>query len=369
MHNKKTPFCTVPFVEAFSGSNSEFRNCCATYPQIESNPGQTFLNWWKDPRLVKFREDMYLDKWHQDCYKCQFNENQNKKSFRTAVNESITITENFDKWPQRWNLKFGNICNLSCWTCNEYSSSTIAQHKKIIGILPEGFVDPETKFKIQWETLELDVLKSYDYHEIVTLTLLGGEPLYNSIVINFLRKLQNLNLANRTRLEFHTNATKINKKLFLQKNWNYVCIFLSLDAVEKKAEWLRYGTKWKNIESNINFFKSVVDYIEVQCTLSILNINDLPTLDIFCKNQDLPLQINLLSTPEFMSIMSWPGSKDLITDCNYLKDHGFEYLYNSIGTSPDHEATVKLKTYINQFNNIRKSLKDYDVKLYNAINL
>jgi hypothetical protein len=67
--------------------------------------------------------------------------------------------------------------------------------------------------------------------------------------------------------------------------------------------------------------------------------------------------------------MSWPGSKDLITDCNYLKDHGFEYLYNLIGTTPDNEATVKLRTYINQFNNIRKNLKDYDVKLYNAINL
>jgi len=367
MHKNK-PFCTVPFAEGFSGVNAPFRNCCAADPQISSRAGQTFAEWQKDPRLIAFKESMYTDQWPTECYRCQLREQESGSSFRTAVNSTIDINDNFGMWPSRWNLKFGNVCNLACWTCDEYSSSVIAQHKKTINILTENFVNPEQEFLKLWADLEYDVLKSYEYHDIVTLTLLGGEPMYNKTVSNFLTRLIDLGLASRTRLEFHTNATKINKKLLTKNIWNYVCVFLSLDAIGKKAEWLRYGSHWADIETNINFFKEESNYVEVQCTLSILNINDLPELDKFCKSVDLPLKIMLLSSPEFMSIIKWPGDKQLITDSDYLIDNGFEYYYNLIGIQPDNTSIIKLKNYINQYSTIRQDLINFDVKLAHAIN-
>ena len=370
---QRRPFCTVPFAEGFSGPgfsgvNSEFRNCCLTDPQILSQPGQTFTDWQQDPRLIAFKKSMYTEGWHKDCYRCQLQEEESGSSFRTAVNDQVKIDKNFGIWPSRWHIKFGNICNLACWTCDEHSSSVIAQHKKTIKILDENFIDPTQQFKTLWTTLEHDVLKSYDYHDIITLSLLGGEPLYNKIVSNFLSRLKDLGLASRTRLEFHTNGTKINETLFSKNTWNYVCVFLSLDAIGKKAEWLRYGGRWQDIESNITFFKSVADYLEVHCTLSILNINDLPSLDKFCKILDLPLKILLLSEPNFMSIIKWAGNKNLITDPNYLANNGFDYYYNLIGSNPDNNSVTQLKDYINQYNSIRHNLKDYDIRLYNAIN-
>ena len=129
MPNNK-PFCVVPFVEAFSGDGSAFRNCCATNPSIASLPGQNFQQWWQDPRLLEFRHQMLSNRWPTECESCQIQEANSGASMRTAINQAVGIDKNFGRWPSRWNLKFGNVCNLSCWTCNENFSSVIAQHKK-----------------------------------------------------------------------------------------------------------------------------------------------------------------------------------------------------------------------------------------------
>lgn len=350
------PFCTVPFAEAFSGDVSTFRNCCSVDPAITSEPGQTFVEWWHSAKFLEFKNRLYQNQWLEECRGCQFQEQHSGASFRTAVNDSVNLSQNFGIWPSRWNLKFGNVCNLACWTCNEYSSSVIAQHKKIIGILPEDFLDPEKDFQRQWPQLEKDVLASYKYHDTVTLTLLGGEPLYNKTINNFLTKLVELGLSARTKLEFHTNGTKVNSELFTKNNWDYICIFLSLDAVGDKAEWLRYGCSWKNIESNIEHFKALSDYLEVHCTLSVLNLCDLPDLKKFCKANELPLKINLLSQPSFMSLASWPGDKHKIANFDSLNNNGLSNYFDLIGTQPDPQAITALDAYINQFRAIRKSL-------------
>ena len=362
------PFCSAPFIEGFSGLTSLFRNCCVADPQIQSLPDQTFVQWWSDSRLEKFRQSMYTTEWPKECYRCQVEENETGRSFRTALNSS-TVGESFGKWPSRWNLKFGNVCNLACWTCNEHSSSVIAQNKRVIGILPENFVDPEEQFQSQWKSLKNDILTSYEYHKVVTLTLLGGEPLYNSTVISFLQELKDSGLADRTRLEFHTNATKVNKILFEKGLWNYVCIFVSLDAVGIKAEWLRYGCKWSVIESNIEFLQSAADYFEIQCVLSVLNLNDLPALKKFCLEKNTPLNITLVTTPECMSIEKWSGNPDIIADQEYLADNGCIGYYELLGSKMIPGTQEELQTYIKQFDKIRRNLQDFDPKLAHALGL
>lgn len=366
----KKPFCVAPFAEGFSGAKSAFRNCCVTDPHILSLPEQTFEQWWADSRLNEFRDRLLTNAWPTDCHRCQIQEQETGHSFRTALNESTEITKTFGLWPSRWNLKFGNICNLACWTCDEKSSSVIQQNKKVIGILPDNFVDPEETFQQQWKTLKQDVLKSYDYHDTVTLTLLGGEPLYNSTVIEFLQDLKTLNLSKRTRLEFHTNGTKFNHSLFADRDvWNYVCIFISLDAVGKKAEWLRYGCNWSKVESNIKLLQQAADYVEVHCTLSVLNLNDLPELGQFCQTNNLPLKIIMLASPEYMSILKWSGDPALVADRSRLERQGFASYYDRLGKFPDPDAVHNLKHYIEQFDGIRQNLQNIDPKLARAIGL
>lgn len=360
----RRPFCVVPFVEAFSGYGTAFRNCCAADPQIASEPGQTFEQWQQDPRLEEFRQRMWTNDWLPECHRCQRQEQESGHSFRTAVNAAATdIQRNFGVWPNRWNLKFGNICNLACWTCHEQASSVIAQHKRRLNILPVDFEDPEMVFQRQWPDLQALVLKSYEFHDVVTLTLVGGEPLYNRTVAMFLQDLIDLGLATRTRLEFHTNATHTNTDLLSRGIWNHVCAFLSLDAVGTKAEWLRYGCRWGDIVDNIDFFQTQTDYVEVHCTLGVLNIGDLPALHKFCQSQKLPLKVSLLTDPDFMNLLYWSGDPVLIANKTALRDCGYEYYYNIIGTQARADSQQKLASYINQFKELRRDLHEFDSNL------
>jgi hypothetical protein len=363
----RKPFCVVPFVEAFSGYESAWRNCCAADPQITSLPDQTFEQWQQDHRLQSFRQRLQDQTWQPECHKCQRQEQESGHSFRTAVNDAVDITDTFGVWPSRWNLKFGNICNLACWTCNEQASSVIAQHLRRLDLLPLGFQDPEQEFQQQWPELQQAVLKSYDYHAVVTITLVGGEPMYNRTVAKFLQHLLDLGLAARTRLEFHTNATHVNPALFAHRAWNHVCAFLSLDAVGARAEWLRYGSSWSDIEHNIGFFHAVADYVEVHCTLSVLNIGDLVQLQQFCDLKQLPLQIGLLTEPDFMNLLYWPGDPALLADAEGLATLGHQYYYEQIGSQPDATAPARLEQYFAKFGPVRGNLADRDPKLFHAI--
>lgn len=362
----KRPFCVVPFVEAFSGIVSTYRDCCSTSPCIDSQPEQSFEQWWHSAELNKFRQELQHNQWPDRCSKCRIQEEAGGHSFRQAVN---AVTDKIQPWPQRWNLKFGNVCNLSCWTCNELSSSVIAQHKRQINILPADYADPTQSFLESWPGLKQNILKSYDYYPTVTLTLLGGEPLYIKQIPEFLEELSELGLAPRTRLEFHTNATQFRTRLFVDYDWNYVCIFLSLDAVGKKAEWLRYGCDWAEVEKNIDCFKQTADYLEVHCTLSVLNLADLPELDNFCRTHQLPLKVLTLSSPSFMSLTGWSGTAEELANQDQLSSLGYGTYYDLVGTDPVADSKQLLSDYIKQFDTIRTPLHNFDPRLAQVLNL
>lgn len=363
MSNTKT-LCAVPLVEAFTDETAGFRNCCSAYPQTHSLPGETFSDWWHGDAMQQFRAKFGQQELPTSCHRCRLQEQSSGSSFRTAVNATVDMTRLQLSWPSRWNVIFGNICNLACWTCNENASSVIETHKRRLNILPVDFVDPQTRFMQAWPGLKDNILKSYQHHDIVTLTVLGGEPLYNATVIDFLSYLVDSGLSKRTKLEFHTNATKKSNKIvdILQPcHWNYTCAFLSIDAVGAKAEWLRYGSDWNTVEKNINFFKQTANYIEIHCVLSVLNIRDAVALKMFCEQHNLPLKFQSISRPDFMSLAAWP--KENLCNSQELAQHGLGKYAELVGTQPMSDAPAQLQNYIKQFDSIRQPLGTVDPEL------
>jgi organic radical activating enzyme len=371
MPNYKT-LCAVPFVEAFSNPAGGWRNCCTAAPQVTSAPEQSFNDWWAGDSMQDFRSEFGGDSLPLSCTNCALQEQASGNSFRTAVNNTVDLTNLRSIWPSRWNVIFGNTCNLACWICNEHSSSTIEQHKKKLSLLPLNYQSSNDRFENTWATLRENILKSYQHHDTVTLTILGGEPLYNLTVIEFLSFLVDNNLSRRTRLEFHTNATKFNQKIqtvLEQDNWNHVCIFLSLDAVGKKAEWLRYGCNWDQIKNNIPQLKKCANYVEVHCTLSMLNLIDLDNLQKFCEQQHLLLKVNPLSDPAYMDIRHWDLDKDIILQYVDIAHQNFSVFYQLLGSDPVPGAAAGLRDYINKFKSTRRSLKEFDPRLYEILGL
>ena len=281
----------------------------------------------------------------------------NFSSFRTAVNK----WENTDHThPAGWNIIFGNTCNLACWSCNENSSSVIFQHKKKAGLV-SGKDLSESNFKKSWSDLRKNILKSYDHHETVNLTLLGGEPLYNKSVIEFLKELTDMDLASRTRLEFHTNGTVYPYKVFPRDKkspWQHVCTFISLDAAGPYAEWLRYGCNWSKVDKVVDSLIALSHYIEIQCTLTVLNINQLQNLSSYAQSKNVRLRISTTAEPDFMALENWDLLKEsLLVNKQYDQ---FQIYYDLIGTTPKTGSSNRLKDYIRKFDGIRKPLSDFD---------
>lgn len=355
-------YCAVPFFVGFLDDRMNFRNCCSADPQLQSNE-ESFSDWWASEKMNSFREE-FGSGWPQSCARCKHQEENGIKSFRQSINDQVksNVIKDSVQWPLHWNIPFSNICNLGCWTCADSASSYIENQKRKLGLLSDEYISPNQRFKKLWPGLKQDVLKSYQHHDTVTLTILGGEPLYNKDVIDFLLELVDLGLHTRTRLEFHTNATVMNKKIenIFKLNWQYICVFFSLDAVGSKAEWLRYNCLWSEVEKNVPLINAVVDYTEVHCTVSVLNIMDIVKLQEFCDAVAVPLKPSLLSSPDFLSIYSWPLLPDILVEPKDLgKYPGF---YDLIGSKPDRSAPEKIKNHINQFNSLRKPIEDFDKK-------
>jgi molybdenum cofactor biosynthesis enzyme MoaA len=364
--------CAVPFTKSWTNSYGRFRNCCTADPQISSTPGQTFVQWWSSNELNSFRESLKNSVLPPSCHKCAFHESNHEESVRTAVNKNVDFENTNFSWPNSWDIQFGNKCNLACWTCSEMSSSLIMQHKKKIKILPESFENTEIEFSKNWKDIRLNFLKSYDVHDVVTLTAVGGEPMFNKKFLLFLQELIDLGLSTRTKLEIHTNGSYCNtriEKLLSQHFWKYICVFVSVDAVGPKASWLRYGSDWKKIVANIKKIQKLANYVEIHCVLSLLNIGDLVNLKDFCDQLELKLLATPISRPEYMRLDTWHLDQNLLCSKEELIKSGYGEYYNLLGTMPDEKMYAQLQNYIKSFDSIRRPLKDVDSKLSIALGL
>jgi organic radical activating enzyme len=356
-------FCNIPYVRGFVLNNGSFRNCCSAIPPIKSN--EPWDRWWhNNEEMNNFREELTHNQFPKSCEACKIREEMNNNSFRKDINKLYpTINKNY---PNSWSIMFGNTCNLSCWICSETASSVIEKDKRKLNLLPNNFSSPNILFNEKWENTKNSILETYNHHMTVTLNLLGGEPMYNKLVSDFLILLYNKGLSKRTKLEITTNGTKSNLLKYIKKeNWNYIYFAVSVDATKKRAEWIRYGCDWDSINSNIELLKEHSNYVELHCALSILNIMDLPNLHDYASKKEMKLIINPVLSPSHFNIKKWDGKNTLIR--KDFEDRNLSQYFDLIGIESTSGTSVSVQSYIKQFDSIRKPLVEFDKELYDFI--
>ena len=248
-------------------------------------------------------------------------------------------------------------------------SSTIAAHKKRIGLVSADRAQSNDKFLAKWPELRKHIMNSYRQHDRITLVLLGGEPSYNPLVLEFLQHIHDEGLAPQTRIELTTNGTRSNKEFFdliTSPNWLSVSVFVSVDAIGEKAEWLRYGCKWSDVENNIKAYARYVYHMELHTVVSVLNIMDLPNVYDFAKINNLHFTAFPLRQPEHMSLANWDGA-NLIDDPSVYVQRGLQQYVDLIGSQPQLGSRERLSNYINSFGDSRRSLNLVDAKLASII--
>jgi len=245
--------------------------CCVWKPSTEwKQQNQIQLldlaTWHKSKNIQSQKLLLDQNVWPDECKSCQSVELSGRKdSVRLG---GINQYRQYQESDITLEIRPGNVCNFACQTCWPKASSRVLQFQHAAGLIDRTTINssPITDFNFL-----LPIAKN-----IKNVVLLGGEPFYDKNCLKFLSWAKaNLN----SEITLFTNGSAI--------DWNWldtytgkITLVFSLDAVGKPAEYIRFGTVWKDVIENyrrcLNFKENVK--VRVNVTSSVYNYHYLTDL-------------------------------------------------------------------------------------------
>ncbi len=319
MLSESRTFCMYPWIHLHAYPTGEAWPCC----QAEMSAGSignckshTLKDLWNSDRMKRLRTNMLTETKDSLCVRCYEQEDAGFFSGRQSANkhhghhiDRIDHThhdgtyENFQM--TYWDIRFSNLCNLRCRSCGHIFSSSWyqdqvklagddwAQKNKVLNYAGRHETDV-------WEQL----IEHLDYVEQIYFA--GGEPLMMDEHYRILEELERRGRFD-VRLIYNTNFTQTrlkNRHVFdYWKKFDSVAVGASLDASDARAEYIRKGTQWEEVEANRQMMLKVCPQVDfyISATLSIMNAWHLPDFHKDWVNKGLirpqDFNINILQDP------------------------------------------------------------------------
>jgi hypothetical protein len=264
---------------------------------------------WQGSAMASLRKDMLSETPNPACQRCYEQEESGFFSGRRSANKHhghhIKKLESNPFEMTYWDIRFSNLCNLSCRSCGHiFSSSWYQDQVKLAG---EDWARNNKPLNIAGRTREdmwEQLLPHIDYVEQIYFA--GGEPLMMDEHYRILEELEDRERFD-VRLIYNTNFTQVKlKDRYVFDYWRKfksVAVGASLDAMGPRAEYIRHGTDWAVVEDNrrrmIDTCPNVDFYISP--TLSIMNAWHLPDFHREWVERGLiraqDLNVNILQDP------------------------------------------------------------------------
>ena len=284
---KSDTFCMLPWIHMHAFPDGRAYPCCLSLMDhpIGTLKESTMAEIWNDAPLRQMRVNMLAEKPCKECTKCYEQEANGFFSMRNSQNKNmghhVKIVDETqpDGTLERFELKyydirFSNLCNLSCRTCGDIFSSNWVKESKKMGWLPKDA--PNVNYAGRYE---MDMWEQMEPHldAVENIYFAGGEPL---MMVEHFNILQELVRRGRTdvRLNYNTNFTEtVFKQQDILELWNKfdrVSVGASLDANWERGEVMRRGGDWNKIVANRKRMLEVcpdVDFF-ISATLSIMNV-------------------------------------------------------------------------------------------------
>ncbi len=302
-------FCAAPFSHLYNDNAGRWRLCCRAHPFDHTVGDMTPLAHLNHPLMRRIRKEMLsgnLDVTKRYCRKCLAMEKAGMLSVRQQTNRRLIsgdrpvehpvfraaarVARRFDgRLPLRercLELKlriFGNNCNLRCYMCAPVNStSRMAELEKIRGgywlrkmTVPDRhdlFADESAYIRFLEDTVRL-----LPYVKKIRIT--GGEPFLLEKHYDFLERVIVAGHAPHITLTYDSNLTAF--KLGARRVTDYlavfkkVTIFVSIDNLHAKNDYIRYGSKFDAIVANIHLAREMANIeVAVNCSTGILNAGD-----------------------------------------------------------------------------------------------
>ena len=286
-NKQQDTFCILPWMHLYIGTDGNVLPCCQGNHQhpLGNVEEQSIDSIVKSRAFNQLRANMVNGVRSKECDRCYRQEDSGLKSPRLEQNAqwahikigNLDPAGTIDKFePVYLDIRLNNICNLKCRMCSGYYSSAIAQEEtELFG--NTNSVNSSLQLQ-QRKSALVEILEYLPFAEKIYFA--GGEPLLTS---EHYEILKNLIACGNTNLEifYNTNFTTLQYRdisvLDLWKNFSNIKIGASLDAIGSVAEYIRHGTKWKTIESNLELVKAQCPHINftVTSTVGLLNLASL----------------------------------------------------------------------------------------------
>lgn len=415
--------CYLPFIHLEASAIGDVKPCCMTEGPVLDNDGKpynlsscTLKEAFNSNHMKEMRNEFLNGKKPTNCKKCWDEEDAGITSKRLIWAEQFShkypkldyvfTNDVTDKNLVYLDLKLGTICNLKCRICGPMSSSKWAQDEMDIAVKFEGtdkkYVKELDAYKWLkqgnwprenynfWENLE-EILPN-----IIHLEFTGGEPWLIDEHFVVLEKAVTNGYAKNIFVHYNTNGTQLPIHA-LENIWPHfkgVKASFSIDDVEEKFEYQRFGANWEEVNYNIAYMcenKLPNMTTEICTTINLFNINNLINLKEWIRH------IDKLDT-WYLNLMHQPGHYNISILPDYAKDeisyglltHNWnavdrltsfkerdefikeikkiiEYMYSHNTEDPEHDKSF-LHDQIYKLDNIRKQkLTDIDPRLVEFI--
>jgi len=305
-------FCIYPWIHIHAYPTGEAYPCC----HAEMKPGvigncrtQTLEEIWRGEPLQRLREDMLAEREHPACTRCYEQEKSGFFSGRRSANKHhghhIKKLESNPFELTYWDIRFSNLCNLRCRSCGHiFSSQWYQDQARLAG---GDWKERNTVLNYAGRT-ETDMWEQLEPHleYVEQIYFAGGEPL---LMEEHYRILDELERRGRfdVRLIYNTNFTHTDLKgrsvFDYWKKFQSVAVGASLDAMGPRAELIRKGTDWAQVEQNRRDMLKICPEVDfyISPTLSIMNALHLPQFHRAWVEQGLirpqDLNVNILQDP------------------------------------------------------------------------
>jgi organic radical activating enzyme len=204
-----------------------------------------------------------------------------------------------------WDIRFSNLCNLRCRSCGHIFSSQWYQDQVALAGKEWAQQNQVLNYAGRHKTDMWEQLKPHlDYVEQIYFA--GGEPLLMEEHYNILEELERRGRFD-VRLIYNTNFTHVKLKdrtvFDFWRKFDSVSVGASLDDMGVRAEYIRKGTVWADVEANRRQMLEICPEVDfyISPTLSIMNALHLPEFHQSWVDKGLiraqDLNVNILQDP------------------------------------------------------------------------
>ena len=349
-------FCIYPWIHLHAYPTGEAYPCChaeMAYP-VGNTRFKTLEDIYRDAPMRELRKDMLNERYNPACNRCYEQEESGFFSGRRSANKHhghhVKRIDDDKFQMSYWDIRFSNLCNLSCRSCGHiFSSSWYQDQAQLAG---GDWKDRNRALNYAGRT-ETDMWEQLvphlDYVEQIYFA--GGEPLMMAEHYNILDELERRGRFD-VRLIYNTNFTHVQLKdrtvFDYWKKFKSVAVGASLDAMGPQAEYIRKGSNWDTVERNRMQMLEICPDVDfyISPTLSIMNALHLPKFHRewvkkgYIKPQDL--NVNILQDPAHLRIDIAPTKYKRVIQADY-EDH-LDWLRPQ---DPLQRATVGFESAIN----------------------